>query len=166
MIYVPSLTEQNKAIANIKQFLESMAGLQNRPGLTSISELILTYGKAWYMNDASFVGKRKTAKECFANSYRLATIDSSLTYVEGYVHIGIMPIEHAWVIDHEGFVIDPTLPAPDPTKRINPTGYFGIPFKEDYVQKVALRSGVYGILGMNRELVTGQDKPDDFLATI
>jgi hypothetical protein len=168
-VYIPSIAEQTKAIAACKQHAELFWNLQktNASGITSAAGLIAQYGRPFYMNEQSFVGKRKTMKACYMNSYRLATGDPDLTYVEGYVNIGIMPIEHAWVIDGAGFVIDPTLVAPDPKKHVNPLGYFGIPFKTSYIQKVALRSKVYGILYYtNRPLMTGEDKPTAFLANI
>lgn len=51
------------------------------------------------------------AKECFTNAFNLAVHDESsrFTYVEGYAYTpGVMACTHAWVIDADGNVIDPT----------------------------------------------------------
>jgi hypothetical protein len=56
------------------------------------------------------------------------------------------------------------LTPPEDGQTIYPHGYFGIPFKTDYILKVAVRSGVYGILSYtNRDLVMGKDLPNEFL---
>jgi hypothetical protein len=48
---------------------------------------------------------------CFANSYRLASSNDELTYVEGYATTTAgptMPQRHAWCIDRSGRVVDVT----------------------------------------------------------
>lgn len=146
-----------KMIANLQK-----TGL--RKGVMSPAMLLLKYGKPCYMNENSFDGPRHKVKACFMNAYKMATSDHSLIYVEGKTDIGPLVIEHAWVITKDGSVIDPTLTL-ESKSGIYPRGYFGIPFKTDYIMKVALRSGVYGVLDVmsNRPLIMGQDKPKDFL---
>ena len=102
---------------------------------------------------------------CYMNSYRLATSNLELTYVEGYVDVGPLVIEHAWCIDKTGLVVETTLSLPKPNAVVGTFGYFGIPFKQEYVWKTAVKTGEYGILTYtNRDLITGKDKPEDFLA--
>lgn len=45
--------------------------------------------------------------QCFENAYRVATRTKAFHYVEGYA-LGVIPIHHAWLVDREGNVIDPT----------------------------------------------------------
>lgn len=171
----PAIAEQNEAIREILEHSRTVSEMQMSPirgkipeGLKSHDMLLLEYGRPFYFDGETFKGRRMKQGECFANAYRLATSDDELTYVEGKVHIGVLPIDHAWVMTREGKVIDPTLKAPEKRggSSVRPMGYFGIAFDTNYLYKVAARSGVYGILnGMtNRELFEGKDK--DFLAEI
>lgn len=60
-------------------------------------------------------------KECFSNSQDLVFSNPKLSYVEGYVTHERLPlvIPHAWTLNEEGSVIDPTW-------RLEGGTYFGI----------------------------------------
>lgn len=167
---IPSMEDQNTAIDRCKQHLKNDMMKSNNSKFTHPATLALQYGHAFYMDEKSFSGTRKPAKACFQNSYRLATNNPNLIYVEGQVDIGPLTIEHAWVIDKRNkMVIDPTLTSPTESHNvIYPHGYFGIPFNTDYIMKVALRSKVYGVLsGMtNPQIINGTDTPQEFLYKI
>ncbi len=68
---------------------------------------------------------------CFANSYRLLKRHGKrlgLAYAEGYAiseNVEMNPTLHAWCVDRDGTVYDPTWK--------NGRAYFGIAFKRDYV---------------------------------
>jgi hypothetical protein len=149
--------EQDQAIAQITDYLRMIRDHFDVPmGVgTTIRSFMLDHGVACYMGEQSFAGPRQEPGMCYMNAYRAAAADRSLTYVEGWCHMGLIPIEHAWCIDRDGQVIDPTLR--------EASGYFGIPFRWRYVQRTALRTGVYGVIGLtNRKLL---DLPvDTFLA--
>lgn len=80
----------------------------------------------------------RTKKECFHNAYHLAEM-YDLTYVEGYTWY-IIPILHAWCIDQNGRVIDPTLDDPEDY------AYCGIPLNMDFVRSTMMSTGVYGVI--------------------
>jgi DNA topoisomerase-1 len=86
--------------------------------------------------------RRGTMKQCFQNAYQLATRDSEYTYVEGYAMTKGIPlaIEHAWVVDKAGNVVDNTWDTPG-------TAYLGIHFDTSFVEQQAAKTGVYGVLG-------------------
>jgi hypothetical protein len=48
------------------------------------------------------------AQQCYLNSYRLATENEDLTYCEGYALHSYFRVPHAWVVDQDGRIIDPT----------------------------------------------------------
>lgn len=75
------------------------------------------------------------AKNCYNNAFILAAANPELTYVEGYAYSGILPIHHAWVVDAEGRVIDPTWIDP-----VNCT-YFGVGFKTAHLRKLVNKRG-------------------------
>jgi hypothetical protein len=88
-------------------------------------------------------GHKRRASECYANSANLMLTRSDLRYVEG-IAIGKdgFGIEHAWVIDAAGEVIDVTLDEPANYS------YFGVAMDSTFVSKWLVRSGDFGsILG-------------------
>lgn len=82
-----------------------------------------------------------TPKACFQNA-TLAALShpDQLVYVEGYAVSATLPIPlpHAWLVDGEGNVIDPTWP--------DGSEYFGIRFSSDELSEVMLVTRQYGIL--------------------
>lgn len=82
---------------------------------------------------------RMPVQQCFQNALKLATQRPELTYVEGYA-ISIMPVSHAWCIDRDGFVVDPTW------VKNQGSVYFGLPFHTDYVWKTVGNSDSWSVL--------------------
>ena len=66
-------------------------------------------------------------KQCFVNAARLVGRYPRLTYVEGFAYretVGL-PIHHAWAVDEDRQVVDPTWD--DPVD----CSYWGVPFDRD-----------------------------------
>lgn len=150
---------KTKAIKEIKHYLGGMSILGS-----AHADLLLKYGKAYHITPKTLEGKRGTESMCYMNAFKLADSNPNLIYVEGYVHIGFIAIEHAWCVDKKDNAIDPTLKKSSPA-IMNPKGYFGIPFKHSYLIKTALDTGMYGIIShTNLPLLKGEIKPEEFLA--
>jgi hypothetical protein len=119
------------------------------------------HGCQYEVDEKTYRGRRMEMRQCFANSSRLAIKDRSLTYCEGYISVHGIPIHHAWVIDKNDKVRDPTLKL-DKTMPVRE--YFGVPFTVEYLTKVLLISDVYGLLDgyYNRktigDLIEGREK--------
>ncbi len=76
-------------------------------------------------------------RACFSNATPYAITRNDVFYAEGYAmepEIPI-PIQHAWLVDHSGAVIDATW---DDTKE---HVYFGIAFKQSFVSQVLTENG-------------------------
>lgn len=162
--------DQEESHTRIKDHLNMIQNFQknisNQSHYTPTS-FILKFGKPYWTDTNSFSGKRGTPKNCYKNAFRLMTSNPEYyTYVEGYVDIGVLSIEHAWCINPSGIVVDPTLEAPEKAKTIvKPHGYFGVAFSSDYVFKLAIKTKGYGVLDFNnRELYDGKVPPEIFLA--
>lgn len=85
-------------------------------------------------------GIRKQAnKMCYRNSLMLAMSRPGWKYVEGYA-LGIIPTQHAWCVDEEGRVVEPTW-------KQSGSAYFGIAMEPDDVLKYCGLSGIYGVFG-------------------
>jgi hypothetical protein len=78
-------------------------------------------------------------QQCFRNC-ALHVIEGrdDLVYVEGYA-LSIIPIHHAWLVDAEGNVYDPTWRAPGHE-------YIGVPFNREFLCEMLVESGLYGLL--------------------
>lgn len=78
---------------------------------------------------------------CYMNAYRLASI--GYTYVEGYAMSDNlpMPIQHAWVLDKDGKVIDNTWRK----KWLDNPKYFGVAMPIRFVESIMLRTEVFGV---------------------
>jgi len=90
------------------------------------------------------------AKLCFMNAYQLA-YRTGLQYAEGFAFPDFLeiPIHHAWVVDQDGKVLDNTWKKPG-------TAYFGIAFDADFVEKVVVETGEYGVLTFHSQVFRDQ----------
>lgn len=80
--------------------------------------------------------------ECFGNAL-LTSIRYDLEYCEGYAS-GIIPILHAWCLDEEGYVVDPTWELIlDGHER----SYYGVVLDRELILPTILDSGYYGLIG-------------------
>ncbi len=159
-----TIKEQNIRIKEIKDFLALCNSIKgNNETYRSPESLVLNTGRPYYINKNSFLVKPGVARQCYRNSFYLMESNPELTYVEGYCHIGILPIEHAWCVDKKGKVIDPTLVIKE-NDVMNPCGYFGIPFTKEYVYFTALSTKVFGIISYtNRNLFDKKKEQYDII---
>lgn len=76
--------------------------------------------------------------ECYSNAGRAAN-GKRLRYVEGYAVPGTIPFPmmHAWLVDEEGRIIDPTWP--------DGAAYYGVIIPRDAMWEILMRTQVWGI---------------------
>lgn len=110
-------------------------------GPSIVRDFMLKFGKDFPIGPDTFSGPRGTPKECYRNAAMLAIEDPTLTYVEGKV-AAIIPIDHAWCVDADGVVVDPTLNNDD--GRV--TGYYGVAFPTPYLKRAIFKNKVFGLL--------------------
>ena len=113
-------------VSNMLMFIHP--GTRNIGGYKSSHHWVLQHGQ-FFVNEQldRDLGPEKL---CYYNSQRLMmgslTTNYPLLYVEGYVSVHGMPIEHGWNITPDGEVIDTTL-------RIDGAEYFGFVFSKNFV---------------------------------
>jgi len=98
-----------------------------------------------------------TVGECYANAYALASNETPYRYCEGYAtskKLGIA-LAHAWVIDQDLKVIDPTW--------VDGDQYFGVVFRPLFVYKTVARTRHYGIFGNLYRLRMTPDSCESYL---
>ena len=78
-------------------------------------------------------------RRCYGNAFELM-VNAGCTYVEGWAanFMGI-PVHHAWVVDREGNMIDPTW------AKVG-LAYYGVPFSNDFVFDSIAKGMTYGVL--------------------
>lgn len=98
--------------------------------LTTFPKQVHPYCRTW-INQPRAKGVRQMKERfCYYNAARLALRRNDWTYVEGtatHASFGYMAIEHAWIVDATGRVIDPTWKY-DPARL-----YVGVPFLESWL---------------------------------
>ena len=157
----PSVEDQDKTAESLKGFLTMVATLQPpRQGMTSPQQLMLDHGQTFHATPRTQDGPKDPAHECYANAGRRALLGQG-TYVEGYISVQGVPIEHAWLVDKQGRVKDPTIRGNDVDT------YFGIPITNDYLRSTVMKTKVWGVLGgmYNRDLYESP-VPSNFKAKV
>lgn len=116
---------EDLTITTARQWCENWHRLNPHP--KSPNALLLRHGVEYKTRKPSpFQG---TAQACYANSQFLVKRRKGWRYVEGYA-ISAIPTEHAWCVDPEGNVIDPTW------DDDHPVDYFGIAFDMKLVGQI------------------------------
>lgn len=82
--------------------------------------------------------RKQKNKACYKNALELAASNKTLKYVEGYAN-NLIVCEHAWCVDADGKVVDPTWRDPEKCQ------YLGVILDLDKVYEWTCRNKVYGI---------------------
>jgi hypothetical protein len=139
-----NLTPAEESLVQYMAMMGGMVEMNARPGALypqGYYQLVRQNGRLWEAQALPAEYKRMTVKECFSNAMHLALDDPDLTYVEGYAQSPMIPTNHAWVVDRDGYVIDPTWDSPETN------GYFGIAFDTEFALRLVEQQGYYGLLG-------------------
>jgi hypothetical protein len=134
-------------IQSIKDYLESLVKLQKlndrlpKEKYISIFDFILQNGQECFPQEFNFElypHVPRTKRECFRNAYHLAEMHD-LIYVEGIAN-DIIPVQHAWCVDINCNVIDPTWDHPETCS------YFGVLFDLSFVSKTIFKRRMFGVI--------------------
>ena len=151
---------RSAAAGATRDFLEFWAGAVKDDAAdsefpyASQADFILKHGRAFEWRVVPPGVRMGTARQCFHNSVRLALGKRRFyTYVEGYAintWVARHPVAHAWCVDPEDFVVDTTWD--------EGMDYFGVPFRMEYVRRIADARKDYGLIDneeMGFPLLTG-----------
>lgn len=127
------------------EFLEHFACRSASAAMRSetIVDLLLAEGCFWKAHPLPVGVRRGEPKMCYRNATRLAwSRPGQLTYCEGYAFPSGLdcPIEHAWCVDHAGWVVDNTW------NDSQGALYFGIPLALKFVSNVLARKQTFGVV--------------------
>jgi len=133
---------QRWALSEITDYLGDIAGLESSS--RAFARFILDYGKEWESQRFSGGYSAGISRRCFGNAqdilFHEGGIADGLVYVEGYACSGSLtfpfPTHHAWLVDPQGRVLDPTWEDPETST------YFGVPFNPEYLRRTVRAAGV------------------------
>lgn len=131
----------------IDSFVSMLAAKENAG--RAFGAFLMAHGRYFLSAPLPSRMRRGTVKQCYANAQK-SVVQAvrrgrpPLTYVEGFACSGglsvAIPMQHAWLVDGEGRVVDPTWEFPERSC------YFGVPFAADYVVSRKDRFGGYDSL--------------------
>lgn len=121
---------RNDAERDLLSYLEGVRDLRARHGKPpefqyfGVEDYLLQHGSFFVPKPLPPTIRPMPLQQCFTNSLRVALRTKAYHYVEGYA-LGLIPIHHAWLIDKDGNVADPTWASGNTTLG---TAYFGVEF--------------------------------------
>lgn len=103
-----------------------------------MEDFLLQHGRFWTPATLPSHIPQMTPKMCFENCFKLASRRKNLRYVEG-IAMGVIPIHHAWVVDEDNNVIDPTWASIKDGSPAIGSAYFGVTFPLTLVRRIRSR---------------------------
>ena len=131
-------------IDHVLEYLHTVARWRgDRPGFLfgSVEAYLLAHGRAWTPGPASVRTASLPARQCYHNAFTLARrARLGLRYVEGVaMPIGLCPLDHAWCVDADDRVVDPTWDHEG-------AGYFGVVFTIEQLRTLHRESRQFSML--------------------
>lgn len=134
------MNNNKKHHKNMRELIEQERDIWKMVGARNwvIHEFILRNGQPFVSQPLPKRFKMRQVKACYCNAYKVMRNNSRLRYAEGYMYDPLCPFlfQHAWCVDVEGRVIDPTLQELYSSKsRSGGANYFGIIFEKSWIPR-------------------------------
>ena len=140
------MKEAENAIGNYLRTVQSLLGESaalRRPKTVEEWLMGCPFARFWKLGGAATAPMPR--KQCFKNAFTLAGSNPGvLAYVEGLALTCGIPLHHAWCVDRDGNVIEPTWPDMG-------EAYFGVALDIDAMRAHVLAKGTYGFIEGFRE---------------
>jgi hypothetical protein len=92
-------------------------------------EFVLAHGQYFKSRPLPSDFERGKRKKCYSNAVQLTTLEPTLFYAEGFAgNVELRDFPHAWCVDKDGNVYDPTLVNPEDFQ------FFGVRFSSEAVR--------------------------------
>lgn len=127
----------------IRELTIEMRAMKERSGMvTAVEDLLIAHGIEGVGSPLPKGMKRGPARHCYMNAGRIALDEIGYDYVEGLACNSVLPfpVAHAWLIDGEGRMIEPTW------KQPKLCAYFGVVIPTKMLRREVLRKEMWGVL--------------------
>jgi hypothetical protein len=134
------------------KFLRLKVRLRDRPlkpgyTYTSVEDWLLTNGRLWTPAPLPARIRPMPIKQCYQNAFLLAARSKGrYRYVEGIAYGVIPDIDHAWCVDDQDRVLDPTWCQPNRPDGGPGLAYFGAVFELDALRELRADTDLLSIL--------------------
>ena len=145
--------DQHAALRDMASRMGTGADWKNPPFImgeqhhtATINAYLNAHGQEWTAQKLPAGVKRGRMGACYDNATQLVLMQSDLRYCEGVAYTGRdtpFAYLHAWAVDKDGKVVDPTWDQPEKAR------YFGVAYDTHAYMAHMLRGGYYGVLGGN-----------------
>ncbi|MFA5355295.1 MAG: anti-CBASS Acb1 family protein [Candidatus Paceibacterota bacterium] len=169
----PQTDDEKNLYSHIKQvsdfYQKNTGGAGGKRVYDNTYDLVSKEGKFFKPAPLPKDVKKGKMKGCYRNAALLAMENDNYTYCEGIAYskaINGFPFNHAFCIDKEGNVVDPTWK--------DGTAYFGVPFSTDFLRKTIVETGIWGLIpdypsekynpfeaGFPKGAIVDEDEEDD-----
>jgi hypothetical protein len=147
------LEAENKGMC--QTYLEMMATVGS-----AVGEMYLTLGRRFEPAPLPAGLSRGQPRQCYRNAGEEAVADRRWAYAEGYAACrGVFPVHHAWLVDEQGFVLDPTWEFSEKNE------YFGLVFSTEALLHHLETVQTWGILAEMIPLQVVRAHPSSYLHT-
>lgn len=99
----------------------------------SFADFLLREARFWTAQQLPARYPSMIPRACYWNAWKLAKRFRSLRYVEGYAYGGLIPVMHAWCVDRDDRVIDPTWAGV--YDDLTEVAYFGVVVPREYLRE-------------------------------
>lgn len=112
-------------------------------GPAVVADYLRRHGQEWTAQPLPDEYERAEPQQCFTNATQLVVANDDLRYCEGYLHRpgSGFAFLHAWAVDEDGMVIDPTIDNPEECR------YWGVAYETDEYLAHIVDKKFYGVLG-------------------
>lgn len=156
---------------HIKPFLQAEVDLVRtmvirKPlhGYVNLTDFVLQHGRQFTPTKRLPKGIRcGKLKTCYTTAGRIAIDRDDLIYCEGFA-CGVIPVMHAWLVDKEGNVIDPTWRQTVDGVDYRGVEYFGVPISHEYFTEHLCKYEKYALIdAWEHGWPMLKDSPEKFL---
>ncbi len=126
-------------MSECREYVTLLDGMYAKQGMFHpFLRLLLDHGRLMTAKQHAVTGTMRMGG-CYRNATETMMSGEGLHYCEGIaLKRGLIPLNHAWLVDADGQVVDPTWKELD-------TEYLGLIFKDEFVFEMLDKMGHWGI---------------------
>lgn len=149
------LSQAQATAPNCAGYMHMLTGMN-----VVVGHFYLLLGRAYRSAPLPPSVPRGVPRECYRNAGALVidSVEPRYAYCEGYaMRGGLIPVHHAWCLDEQGCVVDPTWPHDEKSE------YLGVALSRDALLRNCQETGTWGVLSERLANFVVEQHPVDYL---